>query len=67
MLSHGWPRRHVTPSAAAGRVMIISFWATWCAPCRKEMSALDAFYQEHHAQGVDVVAVSIDKLSDRYF
>lgn len=57
--------RHVTPSAAAGRVTIINFWATWCAPCRKEMPALEAFYRDHHAQGVDVIAVSIDKPSDQ--
>ncbi|GAB7548297.1 TlpA family protein disulfide reductase [Cupriavidus sp. CuC1] len=56
---------HVTPAVAAGRVTIINFWATWCAPCRKEMPALEEFYRKYHAQGVDVIAVSIDKASDQ--
>lgn len=54
----------ITPATAKGRVLIINIWASWCEPCRKEMPAIEAFYQKHHSQGVDVVAVSLDDPSD---
>lgn len=46
--------------APAGQVTIVHYWATWCAPCRVEMPVLDAFYRKHHAQGLAMVAISID-------
>ncbi len=46
--------------ATAGHVTIVNYWATWCAPCRAEMPVLDAFYRKHHAEGVAMVAVSLD-------
>src|SRR5258708_2223417 len=45
---------------AAGKVVVINFWATWCAPCRAEMPALDAFYRKHRDEGLVVLAVSMD-------
>lgn len=49
------------PFASNGEVTVIHYWATWCAPCRIEMPILDAYYRKHHAQGLDMVAVSIDQ------
>ncbi len=43
-----------------GRVVLVSSWATWCAPCRKELPELDRLYQQHKADGLDVVAVNVD-------
>jgi cytochrome c biogenesis protein CcmG, thiol:disulfide interchange protein DsbE len=43
-----------------GKVVMVNYWATWCAPCRKEMPKLDAFYKKYHSQGLEIVGISID-------
>lgn len=44
-----------------GKPMIISFWATWCKPCKKELDAITEHYEDWVEQtGVKLVAVSID-------
>ena len=44
-----------------GRVTLLNVWATWCTSCREEMADLDALYARYHAQGLRVVAVSVDQ------
>lgn len=44
-----------------GKPMIINFWATWCAPCKKELSAIAEKYDDWQAKtGVKLIAISID-------
>ena len=47
-----------------GKVILVNFWATWCAPCRKEMPILDAFYRRYHGQGLELIGISVDFARD---
>lgn len=44
-----------------GRVVLLNLWATWCAPCRKEMPALDRLQQALGSERFEVVALSVDR------
>lgn len=43
-----------------GKVLLVNLWATWCAPCRKEMPSLDRLMHARHGAGFSVVTVSVD-------
>lgn len=44
-----------------GKITIFSFWATWCAPCKKELVNLAELYDEwKEAYGLEIIAVSTD-------
>jgi thiol-disulfide isomerase/thioredoxin len=44
-----------------GRVVLVNLWATWCAPCRKEMPALAALQTAMGGDDFEVVAISVDR------
>ena len=44
----------------SGRVVLINFWATWCAPCRKEMPMLQAVHEEFESQGLSLLGIALD-------
>lgn len=44
-----------------GKVVLLNIWATWCAPCRREMPALDRLQSALGGAGFEVVALSIDR------
>jgi thiol-disulfide isomerase/thioredoxin len=44
-----------------GKVVLLNLWATWCAPCRKEMPALDRLQKELGSDKFEVVALSVDR------
>jgi thiol-disulfide isomerase/thioredoxin len=47
-------------AAFRGRTVLLNLWATWCAPCRQEMPALDRLQGELGGRDFEVVAVNID-------
>ena len=44
-----------------GRVVLVNFWATWCAPCRREMPMLSKLQREYADQGLVVLYVSLEE------
>ena len=44
-----------------GRLIIVNFWATWCAPCKKEMPSLDGLYQDNRFKNLQVFAVNMEQ------
>jgi thiol-disulfide isomerase/thioredoxin len=48
-----------------GQVVLVNFWATWCAPCRKEMPLLVEMEKKLRAKGLRMVTVSADEVEDK--
>ena len=47
-----------------GKSMIVNFWATWCAPCRREIPLLRELQKQHGAEGFQIVGVAVDVRED---
>jgi cytochrome c biogenesis protein CcmG, thiol:disulfide interchange protein DsbE len=47
-----------------GHVVILTFWATWCEPCREELPLLSKYATEHASQGLQVLGFSLDLPED---
>ena len=44
-----------------GKITVISFWATWCSPCKKELDDIADYYDEWQEKyGIELVAISVD-------
>jgi peroxiredoxin len=44
-----------------GQVVMLNFWATWCAPCRQEMPQLNRLYEKYRASGFVLFGVNVDE------
>ncbi|MBV6418213.1 MAG: Thiol-disulfide oxidoreductase ResA [Steroidobacteraceae bacterium] len=48
----------------AGRPLLVNFWATWCAPCRREIPLLSSLRQQYAADGLEVIGIAVDFRED---
>ena len=44
-----------------GKLIIVNFWATWCAPCKEEMPSLDRLYQDNNFENLVAFAVNMEQ------
>ena len=51
-------------SELRGQAVLVNLWATWCAPCRAEMPAIQKLYSEYRGQGFEVLAVNMTYQDD---
>jgi cytochrome c biogenesis protein CcmG, thiol:disulfide interchange protein DsbE len=56
----------VTLSQFRGQIVVLNFWATWCAPCVEEVPSLVEMQRRMKSKGVTVLAVSVDVDEDAY-
>lgn len=53
--------KNIKLSELAGNVVLINFWASWCAPCRQEMPLLNALHNKYAPLGFTVIGVNVEE------
>jgi len=48
-----------------GKVVLLDFWATWCAPCRREIPNVKKVYGEFHDRGFEIIGISLDREKEK--
>jgi thiol-disulfide isomerase/thioredoxin len=57
--------RELTASSLRGRVVVLDFWATWCAPCLAEVPTYQKLRRDYDASRLEIIGVSVDVLDRR--
>jgi len=57
----------VSLAAARGQVVFVNFWATWCPPCREEMSSMERAHQKTRGENIVLLAVNVGETADQVF
>ena len=56
----------ISISDYSGKVVLIDFWASWCAPCRQENPNLVRLHKRYNKQGFDILSISLDNVRSRW-
>ncbi len=64
LVLHTLDGRSIATRELIGQVVIATFWATWCDPCREELPLLSAYAALHAQQGLQVLGFSLDGPED---
>lgn len=51
-----------TLAGLRGKILVINYWATWCAPCREEIPLFVRLQQEYETKGVQFVGIAVDQV-----
>lgn len=52
-------KQTISLSEYKGKVVVLNFWGSWCAPCRDEAQSLESAWQKYQAQGVQFVGIDV--------
>jgi peroxiredoxin len=52
--------KSISPADYKGKVVLLDFWATWCAPCRAEMPHVKEVYAKYNHKGFEIIGISMD-------
>lgn len=64
LVLHTLDGRSIATRELIGQVMIATFWATWCDPCREELPLLSGYAEQHAKHGLRVLGFSLDGPED---
>ena len=53
----------ISLSDYSGKVLFLNYWATWCPPCRAEISDFIEVYDEYKDKGLEILGISVDEIS----
>lgn len=60
LVLHTLDGKEIATEQLRGQVVILTFWATWCTPCRTELPVLSAYAATHASEGLQVLGFSLD-------
>jgi len=61
LVLHTLDGQAIASDGLRGKVVILTFWATWCAPCKEELPLLSRYAADHAGQGLEVLGFSLDE------
>ena len=58
--------RQLSEWCGKGNYVLIDFWASWCAPCLRELPNVVSCYEKYHGKGFEVIGISFDNSRDAW-